>query len=1006
MPVDLDSRIVERGRQLYERIEEGAPSFFAKDWKSKILDRSMNDDAFKVEMFRFVDVFPALNESKSVAQHLREYFARPDQDFSKILQWAIKSIDSDSLAARIVARGIGANIRSMGRQFIAGESAEGALSVLRKLRKKGLAFTMDILGEAIVSETEADAYARQYIDLLEVMGRETASWAGLAPGTDGLDWGSSPKINVSVKASAMYSQMNARAFDHSIGKAKERLRPILRRAMEVGAFVNVDMEHHSLKSLTLALYRSLMEEPEFKGYPHTGIAIQAYLRESEQDVSNLIDWCRAHNQRITIRLVKGAYWDTEVMTARQNNWPVPVFTYKHDSDANFERVARLVLGNHQHLSLACGSHNIRSIAAVIETAHEMRVPEDRLEFQILYGMAEPIRNALLKDGLRLRLYAPIGDLVPGMAYLVRRLLENTSNESFLRKSFLESVSHDELLRDPASVAASNRTLPGVSETGDGDEESAVKHKDEMGPFQNIPPFDWTLAEHRYAMSRAIENARADLPLQIPLQIGGEAVETEDTIQSINPNRPEEVVGFVASASAEHAEQAIGAAKAAFTDWRDTPAAERAGYLFKAAEIARKRRHELCALQILEAGKTWSEADGDVGEAIDFVEYYGREMLRLGTPREIGDAPGEDSLLFYEPRGVVSVIAPWNFPLAISMGMVSAALVTGNTVVYKPASDTPVTGWMIYQVFHQAGLKQGALNYLPGPGGEIGDLLVTHQDVSMIAFTGSKEVGLRIIRLSSEVPQGSQGMKRVVAEMGGKNAIVIDSDADLDEAIPNVLHSAFGYQGQKCSACSRLVVLESVHDKLIERLRAAAESIHLGASEQPWTYMGAVISASAQEKIKSYIEVGKQEGTLVLERQPTDTSGFFVPLTIFKDILPGHRLAQEEIFGPVLSIIKAKDFDDALQIANGTEYALTGGVFSRSPENIAKARRQFRVGNLYINRGCTGAIVNRHPFGGFKMSGVGSKAGGPDYLLQFMLPRNVVENTIRRGFAPDEGFQTA
>ena len=1007
MPVDLDSRIVERGRRLYERIEEGEPSFFAKDWTSKIVDRSMNDKAFKVEMFRFVDVFPALDESKSVAQHLREYFARPDQDFSKILQWAIKSIDPDSLAARIVARGIGANIRSMGRQFIAGESPESALAVLREFRKKGLAFTMDILGEAVVSETEADEYARQYRDLLEVMGQEAASWEGLAPGTDGLDWGSSPKINVSVKASAMYSQMTARAFDHSIEKAKERLRPILRRAMEIGAFVNVDMEHHSLKSLTLALYRSLMEEPEFKGYPHTGIAIQAYLRDSEQDVAGLIDWCRAHDQRITIRLVKGAYWDTEVMTARQNNWPVPVFTNKHDSDANFERVARLVLGNHQHLNLACGSHNIRSIAAVIETAHEMRVPEDRLEFQILYGMAEPIRNALLKEGLRLRLYAPIGDLVPGMAYLVRRLLENTSNESFLRKSFLESVSRDELLRNPASFAASNRTSLGASETGDGSEESPAKQKkDEIGPFRNIPPFDWTLAEHRNGMARAIENVRSDLPLRVPLQIEGETVETEGTIRSINPNRPDEVVGLVASASAEQAEQAIDAAKAAFAGWRDTPAAERAGYLFRAAEIARKRRYELCALQILEAGKTWSEADGDVGEAIDFLEYYGREMLRLGTPREIGDAPGEDSLLFYEPRGVVSVIAPWNFPLAISMGMVSAALVTGNTVVYKPASDTPVTGSMVYQVFQQAGLKPGVLNYLPGSGGEIGDLLVTHQDVSMTAFTGSKEVGLRIIRLSSEVPQGSQGMKRVVAEMGGKNAIIIDSDADLDEAIPHVLHSAFGYQGQKCSACSRLVLLESVHDKLVERLRAAAESIHLEASEQPWTYMGAVISASAQEKIESYIEVGKQEGTLVLERRPADPSGFFVPLTIFKDILPGHRLAQEEIFGPVLSIIKAKDFDDALQIANGTEYALTGGVFSRSPENIAKAKKQFQVGNLYINRGCTGAIVNRHPFGGFKMSGVGSKAGGPDYLVQFMLPRNVVENTIRRGFAPDEGFETA
>lgn len=1006
MPVDLDSRIVERGRHLYERIEKSEPSFFGKDWMSKIIDRSMNDNAFKVEMFRFVDVFPALDESKSVAQHLREYFARPDQDFSKILQWAIKSIDPDSLAARIVARGIGANIRSMGRQFIAGESAEGALSGLRKLRKKGLAFTMDILGETVVSETEADEYARQYHDLLEVMGQEAASWEGLAAGTDGLDWGSSPKINVSVKASAMYSQMNARAFEHSIEKAKERLRPILRRAMEVGAFVNVDMEHHSLKSLTLALYRSLMEEPEFKGYPHTGIAIQAYLRESEQDVSELIDWCRTHDQRITIRLVKGAYWDTEVMTAQQNNWPVPVFTKKHDSDANFERVARLVLGNHQHLSLACGSHNIRSIAAVIETAHEMRVPEDRLEFQVLYGMAEPIRNALLKEGLRLRLYAPIGDLVPGMAYLVRRLLENTSNESFLRKSFLESVSRDELLRNPVSVAVSNRTSLRASETGDEAAESTAKQKDEMGPFQNIPPFDWTLATHRIGMAQAIENVRADLPLQVPLQIAGEAVETEDTIRSINPNRPDEVVGLVASASAEQAEKAIGSAKAAFAGWRDTSAAERAGYLFKAAELARKRRYELCALQILEAGKTWSEADGDVGEAIDFLEYYGREILRLGRPHEMGDAPGEDSLLFYEPRGVVSVIAPWNFPLAISMGMVSAALATGNTVVYKPASDTPVTGSMVYQVFQQAGLKPGVLNYLPGLGGEIGDLLVKHQDVSMTSFTGSKEVGLRIIRLSSEVAQGSQGIKRVVAEMGGKNAIIIDSDADLDEAIPHVLHSAFGYQGQKCSACSRLVVLKSVHDKMVGRLRAAAESIHLGVSEQPWTYMGAVISASAQKKIKSYIEVGKQEGTLVLERLPTEPSGFFVPLTIFKDILPGHRLAQEEIFGPVLSIIKAKDFDDALQIANGTEYALTGGVFSRSPENIAKAKKQFRVGNLYINRGCTGAIVNRHPFGGFKMSGVGSKAGGPDYLMQFTLPRNVVENTIRRGFAPDEGFEAA
>jgi RHH-type proline utilization regulon transcriptional repressor/proline dehydrogenase/delta 1-pyrroline-5-carboxylate dehydrogenase len=368
---------------------------------------------------------------------------------------------------------------------------------------------------------------------------------------------------------------------------------------------------------------------------------------------------------------------------------------------------------------------------------------------------------------------------------------------------------------------------------------------------------------------------------------------------------------------------------------------------------------------------------------------------------MGDAPGESSVLFYEPRGVAAVIAPWNFPLAISMGMTSAAIVTGNPVVFKPSSETPLIGYMVYEVFREAGLPPGVLNYLPGPGAEVGDTLSTHPDVALIAFTGSKGVGLRILRLAAEPPEGAQGVKHVIAEMGGKNAIIVDADADLDEAVEAVMHSAFGYQGQKCSACSRLILLDAIHDKLLDRLRAAAESIHLGPAEDPRSEMGAVISAGAKKSIDEYIEIGKREGTLVLSRNWQRGSGHFVPLTIFKDIRPEHRLAQEEIFGPVLSVMRVKDFDEAIKVANGTPYALTGAVLSRSPENIAKARRRFRVGNLYINRGSTGAIVERHPFGGFKMSGLGSKAGGPDYLLQFMIPRSVVENTIRRGFAPPE-----
>ena len=1013
MATALEKRIVQRGQRIYDLIEGQAPSLFKKGyWTTKMMDWAMHDEAFKTEMFRFVDVFPALDEPGEVTQHLREYFARPEQHFHELLQWGIKAVPPDSSVEKVLAAAVGSNIKGMGRQFILGETPEEALPVIGKLREDGFAVTIDLLGETVVSEQEAEGFLRRYLELLDVLAQEQTRWPGLGDGRGDLDWGSSPKVNISVKASAMYSQMDARAFDHSIARAKERLRPIFRQAMKMNAFVNLDMEHRALKNLTLGLYRSLMEEPEFRHYPHTGIAVQGYLRDTEADIEQLLEWCRAHSQCVTVRLVKGAYWDAEVMYAEQRNWPVPVFGDKRETDANFERVSRFILKNDEFLSLACGSHSIRSIAAVLETAKELHVPPDRFEFQILFGMAEPVRNALLKEGLRLRLYSPVGELVPGMAYLVRRLLENTSNESFLRQTFRESVSKQELLRDPQSSLGANgasteaagqpQTASSPAKKGPGKAAPRKTKQGQLQAFRNESPLDWTLAEHRGRFCEALEAVRKRFPISAPLVIGQEEVEAGSSISSFNPNVPGETIGVAASADAAEAERAIGAATAAFGEWRDVRPEARAEYLFKAAEAARKQRYELAALEVLEAGKTWSEADADVCEAIDFLEYYGREMIRLGTPRRMGRAPGEASYLFYEPHGVAAVIAPWNFPLAISMGMVSAAIVTGNAVVYKPSSDTPITGYMVSKLFQEAGLPPGVLNFLPGPGGEIGDLLVRHPDVALIAFTGSKEVGLRILRLAGENPEQAPMVKRVVAEMGGKNAIIVDDDADLDEAVSEILHSAFGYQGQKCSACSRLIVLEEIHDRLVDRLRAAAESLYLGPAEDPKSYMGAVISASAKRKIEDYIKIGKQEGTLVIERKPQDAKGHFVPLTIFKDIRPEHRLAREEIFGPVLSVMKANTFGEAIEIANGTEFALTGGVFSRSPRHIAEAKRHFQVGNLYINRGCTGATVERHPFGGFKMSGVGSKAGGPDYLLQFMLPRNVVENTIRRGFAPTDG----
>lgn len=992
MASDLEHRIRETGLRLYQLIEGESPTVFQKEyWTGKILDWCMRDEAFKLEMFRFVDVFPYLTSSAAVAEHLQEYFSRPGLHFPQIVQWGIKFLSPTSLPARMIARSIAGNMSTMAKQFIVGATPSEALPGLEKLRSQGIAFTVDLLGEAVVSEVEAEAYQSRYIELFDILNEAQRNWKALGTGPGALDWGHTPRINVSIKVSAMYSQTNARAFDHSVATVKERLRPILRKAVATESFVVLDMEDHAMKDLTLATYRSLMEEPEFKGYPHTGIVIQAYLRESAADLEEILRWAETWSHRFTIRLVKGAYWDTEIVQARQKNWPIPVFLNKHETDASYEKLARVILEKHAWVALACASHNIRSLSYVIEQSKELNVPADRVEYQVLYGMGEPVRTALRKAQLPVRVYAPVGEMVQGMAYLVRRLLENTANESFLRQSFFQGVSQQELLRNPSEFFTQ------TGESGEPAPEALQESHDAL--FENEPLFDWVKPEHRERFEEVLRNAHKQYPLKVPLFINGKNIPAGNEFHSVNPNAWREIVGVVSAAGRAEAETAVQAAAEALPAWRDTDPRVRAECLFRAAAVTRRLRYDLAALEVHEVGKAWNEADADVCEAIDFMEYYGREMIRLGVPRRMGNVPGEISHLFYEPRGVAAVIAPWNFPLAISAGMTSAAIVTGNTVVFKPASQSPVTGSMLVRIFEEAGLPAGVFNFLPGAGSEIGDYLVTHPEIALIAFTGSREVGLRILELASHFDDGSPCVKNVIAEMGGKNAIIVDSDADLDEAVFQILASAYGYQGQKCSACSRLIVVEEICEKLTERLVAAAESLHLGPVEDPLNVMGAVIGESARKKILEYFQLGKEEGTLLLERYPGDGEGYFVPLAIFTDIEPRSRLAQEEIFGPILSIIKVRDFAQAIDVANGTRYALTGSVFSRSPKNIAKARKEFRTGNLYINRGCTGALVGRHPFGGFKMSGIGSKSGGPDYLLQFTIPRNVVENTLRRGFVP-------
>lgn len=986
----LDRRIIARSKEFFASINTEAPSIFNKGWwTGKVMDWSMKNDAFKVQLFRFVDVLPYLNTSESLARHIEEYFSADAQDTPKVLQWGAKRAGfGGKLTGMVMNKVIRSNIESMAKQFIIGENIKEALKTIQKIRKDGFTFTVDILGEATVSKKEAVAYMDMYLELLEDLKASSGKWEAI--GGDTWDWGYAPLVNISVKSSALFSQTDPMDFEGSVRGVQQRLEIIYRKVIEIGAAMRIDMEHYRFKDITLEVYRRMRASEEFRDHQNLGIAIQSYLRDTDDDLKDLLQWAREQDLPISVRLVKGAYWDYETVTAKQNGWPVPVYTNKAETDAAFERHTRMILENSDICYFACGSHNIRSISAAMEIAKELSIPVNRYEFQVLYGMAEPIRKGLLKVAGRVRLYAPYGDLLPGMAYLVRRLLENTANESFLRQSFVEETEVDRLMENPLTTLE-RAFLEGTT---------SLNKEIDPDHFINEPFADFTRNEIRDAFPKAIEEVRHTLGTTYPLNIGGKDITTDDTIASVNPAAPDEIIGHVCQAGTPEIDLAIAAARSAFPAWKALPAAERAGYLFKAADIARKKIFTLSAWQVLEVGKQWGQAQADVAEAIDFLEYYAREMLRLGSPRRMGRAPGEINQLLYQPKGIAAVIAPWNFPLAISCGMSAAAIVTGNPVLYKPAGPSSVIGHTLLELFQEAGLPTGVFNYVPGRGSVMGDYLVEHPDISLIAFTGSMEVGHHIIQKAAVVQTGQQQIKRVIAEMGGKNAIIIDDDADLDEAIRQVISSAFAFQGQKCSACSRVIVVAPIYEKFIERLVEAARSIAIGAAEDPSYFMGPVVDQNAQKTILGYVELAKQEGRVLLCREVPE-GGYYVPLTIVADITPEHRLAREEVFGPVLAVMKARDFDQALEWANSTRFGLTGGIFSRSPRHLERAGKEFNVGNLYLNRGCTGALVERHPFGGFKMSGIGSKAGGPDYLLQFMDPRLISENTMRRGFAPIE-----
>ncbi|MFZ5862478.1 MAG: proline dehydrogenase family protein [Nitrospirota bacterium] len=983
MDTDLEPEIQRIGRDILERAgTRRAGVFDPSRWAGQLMERAIRDEAFKVALFRFVDVLPTVSDPGDAAALFAQYME--GLALPAAFSWGLKHLESGSVTGRLAGRALQDQVTAMAKMFIASESADHAGPAMAALWSRGQGATAALLGEAALSDAEVDAYQHRYQRLITAIA-DAARAAGAPAGRHPL--ADIPAADVSIKTSSLDARLDPADFEGSLARVSARLTPILQTARACGAHAHLDMEHYALKDLLLALARRIFAEGDGAD-GHAGLVIQAYLRDAETDLRAVLDWASRRPRPLTIRLVKGAYWDAELITARQKGWPIPVLTDKRETDAQFERLTRLLLDHAPRVRPAIGSHNARSLAAAIAYAERLRLPRSAYELQLLYGMGDPIAQALTEMGYGVRIYAPVGELVPGMAYLVRRLLENSANESFLRRRFQDRQDADALLVPPvippAPVGAHGR---------------APLRDDDA--FMNEPPLDFARHHVREAMQTAIARARTTIGRAYPLIIDGRRVETGRTALSVNPAAPSEIIGRVAQASREQADAAVTGAADALTTWQRVPVAERARVLRDTAGRLRAARLDLTALEVLEVGKTWREADADVCEAIDFLDYYAGEMLRLARSRRMGEIPGEDNRYWYIPRGVGLVVAPWNFPVAIPAGMIAAALVAGNSVIFKPSGLSPVLGARLVDAFTAAGLPPGVLQFLPGPGSEIGDYLVDHPLVDFITFTGSKEVGLRINERAAHTPTGQRRVKRVIAEMGGKNAVIVDRTADPDEALAGILTSAFGYQGQKCSACSRVIIEQPVADALIARLIHAVSDLPLGSPEDPANRVGPVIDAAARDRIQAIIDRGAADGLALRVAPPPPLPGYYVAPALFGPVPPSHPLAQEEIFGPVLSVLIARDFDHALSMANDVEFALTGGLYSRSPANIRRTANAFEVGNLYINRPITGAIVGRQPFGGYRLSGVGSKAGGPDYLPQFLIPKSYSENTTRHGFAPTD-----
>ncbi len=960
LAASLEARTQQLGRALLDeaaRYRPG-PAERIEDW---LLTHAVSDHRFRDRLLRYMDVLAALDHDSSgrEAKRLaREYFGDSFPELPRGLRWLLRLARSEHLPAPVVGETARRSAEVFARRFITPPGVATVSQTIEYLAGLGRLPSFDLLGEAVLSEREADAYVEGYLRLIAQLAAHPSVSARAVTGNAALQ--------VSLKLSSLTSHFTPVDPEGSVQRVLPRLITIARAARQAGVSLTVDMEQHAYRDLTWeAFQRAFGSGGEFGDWGDVGIVLQGYLVDAPVQAEAYARFALQRPAPFQVRLVKGAYWDYETIVAAANRWAPPVLTMKHATDWRFERLLERLL-EAPGIRLAVASHNVRAHAYAEAVREHVGLPAGAIEHQTLFRTAEGTSRALAALGWSERDYVPVGELLPGMAYLVRRVLENSSQAGFLLQR-RAGVSPEALLRPPREP-----------------EPPSTAPAEERASFARAAAAPWHDPEFRARFEAALARTRREWGTHVPLEAGGQPLPHAGTDEVFSPSYPAALggppVGRIDSAGLEATERAIEVARAGQPAWAALDARARASVLRRAADLLEARDAECAAWIVHEGGRDRADAFAEVEEAIDYLRYYAAEAERLA--REHGAA--------VRPRGVVAVIPPWNFSLAIPAGMTAAALATGNAAILKPAEQTPLIASRLVGVLHEAGVPRDVLVCLPGAGEVVGARLATHPGVAMIAFTGSRAVGTHLHEVVAGVALTDGGVKGLVAEMGGKNAVLVFADADIDEAIEGVIRSAFGHAGQKCSAASRVLVAAPILEAFSARLVEAARSLEVGPADAPSTRVNPIVSHEALERLIEAARLATAEGRVLLDRfdeprarapEALLAGPLIVALTAEQAL--HARSALEELFGPILVVVPFEDEAEAYAIANAVPYALTAGVYSRSPRTIERASRAIEAGTIYVNRPTTGARVAIEPFGGFKWSGTGPKAGGVDYLWAFL-----------------------